>query len=276
MKFGISTFVTDEGIRPGVLGKALEERGFDSLFIAEHSHIPVSRQSPYSGGGELPRYYYRTLDPFVTLTAVAAITSNLRLGTGIALQIQRDLIHTANEVASLDLISGGRVDFGVGVGWNFEEMRNHGTDPRTRGALLNEQLAALKEIWTKDEAEYHGKQVDFDPIFLWPKPVQRPHPPIYVGGESKAALDRLAKHGDGWLPRAQTSPDELRRVREWLAEQGRDRVPFAIFGAGRDRDTLNGYLEAEVDQVTFLLATQPEAETLRELDELAALADGHR
>ncbi|MDT7575898.1 MAG: hypothetical protein QOH17_2231, partial [Pseudonocardiales bacterium] len=183
MKFGIATFITDEGIRPAALGRALEERDFSSLFIAEHSHIPAGRESPYPGGGELPRRYYRTLDPFVALAAVASVTSRLVLGTGIALLPQRDVIHTANEVASLDLVSDGRVAFGVGVGWNREEMRNHGTDPATRGALMDEQLAALKQIWTQDQAEFHGKHVDFDPIFLWPKPVQQPHPPIYLGGE---------------------------------------------------------------------------------------------
>ncbi|KAA9158390.1 LLM class F420-dependent oxidoreductase [Amycolatopsis acidicola] len=272
MKFGISTFVTDDGIRPARLGRALEERGFDSLFLAEHSHIPASRESPYPGGGDLPEKYYRTLDPFVALAAAASVTENLLLGTGVALLIQRDLIHTANEVASLDLISGGRVVFGVGVGWNREEMRNHGTDPRTRGALIDEQLEALKAIWTRDEAEYHGKHIDFDPIFSWPKPVQRPHPPIYVGGESPAALNRLLKHCDGWLPREGTDPDELRRVRAWLAEQGRPDVPFTIFGAGRDRKLLEQYAEAGVDRVTFMLPTRPESATLTKLDELAELA----
>jgi len=182
MRFGISTFITDEGIRPDVLGRALEERGFSSLFLAEHSHIPVRRESPYPGGGELPRKYYRTLDPFVALTAAAVVTSRLVLGTGIALLPQRDVIHTAKQVASLDLVSGGRVVFGVGVGWNREEMRNHGTDPATRGALMDEQLAALTRIWTADRAEFHGEHVDFDPIHSWPKPVQRPRPPIYIGG----------------------------------------------------------------------------------------------
>src|SRR5574340_348997 len=209
MKFGIATFVTDEGIRPDALGRALEERGFDSLFLAEHSHIPVSRTTPYPGGGDLPRQYYRTLDPFVALTAAASVTSDLLVATGIALLIQRDVIHTAKEVASLDLISGGRMLFGVGVGWNREEMRNHGTDPRTRGALINEQLAALKQIWTKDEAEFHGKYIDFDPIYSWPKPVRKPHPPIYIGGESPAALERLLKFGDAWLPRPHISAAEL-------------------------------------------------------------------
>jgi probable F420-dependent oxidoreductase len=274
MKFGIATFVTDESIRPDVLGRALEERGFDSVFLAEHSHIPASRESPYPGGGELPRHYYRTLDPFVALTAMASATSNLLLGTGVVLLIQRDVIHTAKQVASLDLISGGRVIFGVGAGWNREEMRNHGTDPRTRGALLDDQIQALKAIWTQDEAEFHGKYVDFDPIFSWPKPVQRPYPPVYVGGESPAALKRLAAHGDGWLPRFGTEPAELRRVRDWLAEQGRTGVPFTIFGANRDEQALDGYAGAGVERVTFMLPSLPEAETLTELDELAALTSG--
>jgi probable F420-dependent oxidoreductase len=276
MRFGVATFITDDGIRPDALGRALEERGFDSLFIAEHSHIPVSRESPYPAGGELPRRYYRTLDPFVALTAAAAVTSQLVLGTGIALLPQRDVIHTAKQVASLDLVSNGRFAFGVGVGWNREEMRNHGTDPATRGALMDEQLAALKEIWTADEAQFHGEHVDFDPIYLWPKPVQQPHPPIYLGGESPAALRRLAAFGDAWLPRAHTPPAEIERVRKWLAEQGRDGVPFTVFAAGTDEGRLAGYVEAEVDEITLTLDTLPEAETLRALDELAAVADAHQ
>ncbi|ADJ44295.1 N5,N10-methylenetetrahydromethanopterin reductase-related protein [Amycolatopsis mediterranei S699] len=276
MKFGISTFVTDEGIRPDVLGAALEERGFDSLFLAEHSHIPVRRESPYPGGGDLPRVYYRTLDPFVALAAAATATSELLLGTGIALLIQRDLIHTAKEVASLDLISDGRALFGVGVGWNREEMRNHGTDPKTRGALIDEQLAALKEIWTKDEAEFHGEHVDLDPIFSWPKPVQKPHVPIYIGGESEAALNRLAKYGDGWLLRGHTKYQEAQRVRQWLAEQGREDVQFAVFGGPTTPKVIDGFREAGVERYTFLLDTLPEAETLKALDELAKVAAAHR
>jgi probable F420-dependent oxidoreductase len=194
------------------------------------------------------------------------------LGTGIALLPQRDVIHTAKQVASLDLVSGGRAAFGVGVGWNREEMRNHGTDPATRGALMDEQLAALKQIWTVEQAEYHGEHVDFDPIFLWPKPVQQPHPPIYVGGESPAALRRLASHGDGWLPRRNTSPTEMKRVREWLAEQGRDNVPFTVFGADTDEARLAGFAEAGVEEVTLTLDTLPEDDTLRALDALAAVA----
>ena len=272
MRFGIATFITDDGIRPAVLGRALEERGFSSLFIAEHSHIPVSRESPYPGGGELPARYYRTLDPFVALAAAASVTSRLVLGTGIALLPQRDVIHTANEVASLDVVSGGRAAFGVGVGWNREEMRNHGTDPTTRGALMDEQLAALKQIWTTEQAEFHGEHVDFDPIYLWPKPVQQPHVPIYIGGESPAALRRLAAYGDGWLPRGGTPPEEITRVRGWLAEQGRTDVPFVVFAAGTDEEQLAGFAEAGVDEITLTLDTLPEDESLRALDALAAVA----
>ncbi|SDG25478.1 LLM class F420-dependent oxidoreductase [Pseudonocardia oroxyli] len=275
MRFGIATFITDEGIRPDTLGGALEDRGFSSLFIAEHSHIPAGRESPYPGGGELPRKYYRTLDPFVALTAAAAVTSRLILGTGIALLPQRDVIHTAKQVASLDLVSRGRTAFGVGVGWNREEMRNHGTDPSTRGALMDEQLRALKEIWTTERAEFHGEHVDFDPLYSWPKPVQQPHPPIYLGGESPAALRRLAALGDAWLPRSHTSPERIVEVREWLKEQGRHDVPFTVFAAGTKPESLRGYAEAGVDEVTLMLETLPEDETLRVLDDLAAVAAAH-
>lgn len=219
----------------------------------------------------MPRVYYRTLDPFVALTAAAAVTKNLLLGTGIALLIQRDVIHTAKEVASLDLVSGGRVIFGVGSGWNREEMSNHGTDPRTRGVLLNEQIEALKAIWTQDEAEYHGRLVDFDRMFQWPKPVQKPHPPVYVGGEIQAALNRLAKYGDGWMPRGGTAPEEIKRVRAWLADQGRDNVPVTVFAAPPDEEKVAGFAEAGAERVTFMLPTLPESETLSKLDELAKL-----
>ena len=275
MRFGIATFITDEGIRPDVLGRALEERGFSSLFIAEHSHIPVSRESPYPGGGELPRKYYRTLDPFVALTAAAVVTSRLVLGTGIVLLPQRDVIHTAKQVASLDVVSDGRVAFGVGVGWNREEMRNHRTDPATRGALMDEQLAALIQIWTTDQADYHGEHVDFDPIYLWPKPVQQPHPPIFVGGESPAALRRLATSATGGCP-AGTPPSEIERVRNWLAEQGRDNVRFTVFGSDTDEERLAGFAEAGVEEVTLTLDTLPEDDTLRSLDALAAVAATYR
>ena len=272
MKFGVATFITDEGVGPRRLGAAVEERGFHSLVVTEHSHIPVAYEEPYPGAGELPRVYHRTLDPFVALSSAAAVTRDLVLTTGIVLLPQRDVIYTAKEVASLDVVSNGRVALGVGLGWNREEMRNHGTDPATRGTKMNEQLAALKQIWTEEQAEFHGRFIDFAPIFSWPKPVQRPHPPIYIGGESRAALERLRTLGDGWLPQPATSPEKVRRVRLWLADHGRTNVPFTIFGAGRDKAALAGYADAEVDEVTFLLPTQPEPDTLRDLDELADLA----
>ena len=199
MKFGISTFVTDDGIDPVSLARAIEERGFDSLVIAEHTHIPASRESAYPMGGELPSIYYRTLDPFVTLAAAAAVTSRIELFTGIALLIQRDPIITAKEAASIDLISGGRFVFGVGAGWNLEELRHHGTDPKTRGAVLDERIEAIKALWTTEPAEYHGKYVDFDSSYIRPKPIRKPHPPIYIGGDSGATVKRVIRHEAGWI-----------------------------------------------------------------------------
>lgn len=270
MRHGITTFVTDEGIAPGELGVAVEERGFDALFVAEHSHVPVSRETPYPAGGELPRVYYRALDPFVALTAVAAATDRLLIGTAVSILVQRDVIHTAKEVASLDFLSGGRVLFGVGVGWNREEMRDHGTDPRTRGALLDEQLAAMQAIWTQEVAEYHGEHVEFEPMYAWPKPVQQPHPPVYVGGGPVAAA-RAVRFGFGWIPNG--VPDAA-AVPEQVATAGG--VPITVSPVRRDRAILEAYAEAGVERVSFLLGTRGRDETLRSLDELAALVDGIR
>ena len=265
MKVGISTFVTDNGIEPGVLGSEIEDRGFDSVFLAEHTHIPASRKTPYPGGGELPEKYYKTLDPFVALTAMAMTTQRLLLGTGVALLMERDAIITAKEAASLDLISGGRFIFGVGVGWNREEMENHGTDPKTRGRLVDEQLAAMREIWTKEEAEYHGEFVDFDPIFSRPKPVRKPHVPIYVGG-GKAAFGRVAEFGDAWLANG-LPPDKLKPMMEELNERAGREVPVTVFGG--TPENLEGYAELGVERVLLALPTVPERETLKELDGLA-------
>lgn len=277
MKIGISTFATDEGITPAALGRAMEERGFESLFLAEHSHIPVSRETPHPMGGDLPRGYYRPVDPFVALGAISSVTTTLRLGTGLALLIQRDVIQTAKEVATLDLLSGGRAIFGAGVGWNREEMRNHGTDPRVRGALLDEQLDALREIWTKEEAEFHGRYVDFDPIFQWPKPVQQPHPPIYVGGNGEPAVRRVAAHGDGWLPNAVREPDQVAGQLALLREHAGPDVPVTATSAAAKRlDVLDAYAEAGVDRVTLGLPSVPEADTLRMLDRMAEVPARYR
>ena len=200
MKFGASIFLTDYAIGPVELGQACEERGFESLFFLEHTHIPTSRRTPYPGGDELPKQYADTLDPFVALGAIAATTERLRLGTGITLVIERDPIVLAKEVATLDLISGGRVLFGVGGGWNREEMENHGTDPTRRWKLLRERIEAMKALWTEDEPQYHGEFVDFDPVWQWPKPVQKPHPPILLGNAGEGALRRAVSYADGWMP----------------------------------------------------------------------------
>jgi probable F420-dependent oxidoreductase len=274
MKFGISTFVTDEGIAPGALARAIEERGFDSLFVAEHTHIPLSRESPWPRGGELPRKYYRTLDPFVTLTAAAIATERLLLGTGVTLVVERDPIITAKEVASLDLVSGGRVIFGVGVGWNREEMENHGTDPRTRGKLTNERIRAMIEMWTKDEPEFHGQYVDFDPIGIWPKPVQKPYPPIYVGGGSRA-FGRIAEFGDAWLANG-LPPDKLEPMLGELREvAGRD-VPVTVFNASSAPEDLEAYARLGVERLLLSMPTLPKSETLNQLDALAQVATDTR
>ncbi len=274
MLFGAFIFPTDYSIGPVELGRALEERGFESVFFPEHTHIPTSRRSPWPGGADLPEEYKHTLDPFVALAAVAATTERLRLGTGICLVIERDPIVTAKEVASLDLLSGGRVLFGVGGGWNLEEMENHGTDPARRWVLMRERLEAMKAIWTRDEAEYHGELVDFDPIWQWPKPVQQPHPPVLVGGATTAALKRVVAYGDGWMPiagRGKVLPmlSELQRLAD---ENGRGRIPVSIFGANPDSGALEDLAKAGVDRCVFALPPAPAGEVLPLLDRYADLA----
>src|ERR687897_3027265 len=212
MLYGVAIFPTDYAVEPGVLARMVEERGFESLFFPEHTHIPASRETPYPRGGELPNEYSHTYDPFVALAAAAAATKDLLLATGICLVIERDPIITAKEVASLDRISNGRFLFGVGAGWNLEEMRNHGTDPRTRFSLMRERIEAMKEIWTEDEASYHGKHVAFERIWSWPKPVQKPHPPVLVGGNAERVLDRVTAFGDEWMP------NRVRGLSEQIAE----------------------------------------------------------
>lgn len=271
MRFGVSTFVTDDGIGPAALGRALEKRGFESVFVTEHTHIPVKRESPWPGGGELPRIYYRTLDPFVTLAAVATATERLRVCTGVALIVQRDPITLAKEVASLDLISGGRAALGVGAGWNREEMRNHGTDPRTRMRLLRERVLAVKELWTKDEAEFHGEFVDFDPVFSYPKPVQRPHPPVLIGGSGPTTPDRVVEFGDGWMPLYGRGTGDLAGKISRLRERAGRAVPVTVFATPAKREVVAELEAAGVDEVLFHLDTEPEDDTLRNLDRLAVL-----
>ncbi|MEU7907728.1 LLM class F420-dependent oxidoreductase [Actinoplanes sp. NPDC049118] len=201
MEFGVGYFPTHDGIGPGALARQVEERGQDALFFPEHTHIPASRETPYGDGSrELPSKYWHCYDLFVALTAAATATSRLRIGSGVCLVVERDPIITANEVASVDHLSGGRFEFGVGAGWNREEMANHGTDPRTRMALLGERVQAMQAIWTQEEASYSGEFVNFDRIWSWPKPVGNPWPPVLVGGGGPTVLDRVLAWGDGWLP----------------------------------------------------------------------------
>ena len=266
MKFGIATFVDDDTIDPVTLARAIEDRGFASLIVAEHSHIPASRESAYPNGGDLPPWYYNTLDPFVTLAAAAAVTSTIELFTGVALLIQRDPIHTAKEAASIDLISGGRFTFGVGAGWNLEEMRDHGTDPKTRGTRLDESIAAIKELWTEEPAEYHGKFVNFDSSYCRPKPVQKPHPPIYIGGNSDATVKRVVRHGAGWISNPLPRDVLAKRIGQMREAAGHD-VPLAMFGAPVKADYWRAAEGLGYGQLGLFLPSVGKDESLRLLDE---------
>jgi probable F420-dependent oxidoreductase len=243
MDTGIGYFATHDAAGPGEVARLVEEHGHDALYFAEHTHIPASRETPYSGGGELPRRYSHTYDLFVALTAAAAATSRLRIGSGICLVVERDPIVTAKEVASVDHLSGGRLDFGVGAGWNREEMRNHGTDPRTRMKLLAERVEAMKAIWTSEEASYSGRFVEFDRIWSWPKPAQRPHPPVLVGGNGPGVIDRVLAFGDVWFPNWARGGvlDRIPQLRE------RD-APVYVMGAPADPRVLEQLREAGVER----------------------------
>jgi probable F420-dependent oxidoreductase len=278
VRFGVYIFATDETIGPGELAAAVEERGFESLFVPEHTHIPASRETPSPRGGELAREYHRLLDPFGALGAAAAATERLLIGTGICLVIERDPIVLAKEVATLDHLSGGRFLFGIGAGWNREEMRNHGTDPSTRMALLRERVLAMKRIWTEDQAEFHGEYVSFDPIFQWPKPVQKPHPPILVGGTGPHVIDRVLDYGDEWFPIAREGGRptvalgaQLQQLRELAAQRGREPIPVSVFGARPDHDTTQRWAELEVDRLVFALPPAGRDEVLVHLDNQAEL-----
>jgi probable F420-dependent oxidoreductase len=241
IEFGVGYFATDDAAGPGAVARLVEEHGQESLFFAEHTHIPASRESVWPGGPELPRRYSHTYDVFVAVTAALTATSSLRVGTGICLVIERDPIITAKEVASVDHLSGGRFEFGVGAGWNREEMRNHGTDPRTRMRLMAERVEAMKAIWTQEEASYDGEFVTFDRIWSWPKPAQRPHPPVIVAGNGPTVIDRVRQFGDAWLPLyGRGADDVLERARE-LHEQG---VEVQMMGAPADARVLEQFAAA--------------------------------
>jgi probable F420-dependent oxidoreductase len=248
--FGIGYFPTADAVGPGELAAFLEERGFASLVFAEHTHIPASRESPYPMGGELPRKYTATLDLFVALTAAAAATTRLRIGSGIALVTQRDPIITAKEAASIDVLSGGRFEFGVGAGWNREEMENHGTDPRTRMRLFAERVEAIKAIWTEQEASFHGEFVDFDRVWCEPKPVQHPHPPVLVGGLGPTVIDRVLAFGDAWFPN--WTPDILDRAAE-LRSRAERPIEFQAVGPPAKPEILEALAAADTRRTLFWL-----------------------
>jgi probable F420-dependent oxidoreductase len=275
MEFGASIFFTDYSITPAALAMALEERGFDSLWAAEHSHIPVPRRTPAPGGGELAKRYYDVMDPFVTLTAAAAVTKRLKVGTGVCLVIQRDTIQTAKLVASIDQVSGGRFLFGIGGGWNAEEIENHGTQFSTRMKKMREQIAAMKEIWTKSTAEYHGDLVDFSPMMTWPKPVQTPYPPILLGGAFPWAARRAVRYGDGWYPNSSSGdPEEyLPKFRQMAQEAGRDpnSLSVTLGGAPEDIDKLKRFRDLGVARVNFPLMSHMADEILPILDRIGSL-----
>ena len=276
MKAGVSIFMTDYSIQPVALATALEERGFESVWVPEHSHIPLSRASPWPGGADLPKHYYDTYDPFVSLAAMAAVTQKLMLGTGICLVVQRDPIHLAKETASLDQLSGGRFLFGIGGGWNAEEMADHGTDFKTRFKLMDERVDAIKTIWGNSKPEYHGTFVDFPPMMTWPKPVQKPHPQIHVGGGFPYGARRAIAYGDGWMPIGGRMDvlDVLPRFRQMAAEADRDpdSIELSIFGPRTKPDDLKAYADANVSRLIFDLPSEPADKILPRLDRYAELA----
>jgi probable F420-dependent oxidoreductase len=251
MDSGVGYFATHDAVDPADMARLVEERGHGALLFAEHTHIPASRDTPFPSGGEIPRRYAHTYDLFVALTAAALATRRLRVGSGVCLVIERDPIVTAKEVASVDALSGGRLDFGIGAGWNREEMANHGTDPRTRMRLLRERVEAMQAIWTQDEASYHGEFVDFERIWSWPKPLQRPWPPILVGGGGPTVFDRVLGYGDAWLAQHRADPlDRIAELRARAAEAGRE-VPVDVIGVPPDPAVLERYAHAGVRRVSM-------------------------
>jgi probable F420-dependent oxidoreductase len=272
---GLAYFPTDYSLPVTDLAIAAEERGFESLFFPEHTHIPTSRRTPYPSGGELPIEYSHTLDPLVAFGAIAAVTHRLRFGTGICLITQRDPILTAKEVATVDHMSGGRFLFGVGAGWNIEEMRDHGTDPAHRWAVTRERILAMRQIWTAEEAEFHGTYVDFGPLWSWPKPAQKGGPPVLVAGAGARAFERVLDYGDGWFPiygevRSTIGP-RIAELRERAAEAGRPEPPVTVFGIPPRADQVASLAEAGVARALFLLPSVGRDEALTLLDRFAEL-----
>jgi probable F420-dependent oxidoreductase len=276
VKFGTMLYSTDYAMRPDEFALACEERGFESVWLPEHTHIPASRRTPFPGGGDLPQDYWHILDPFLALTAAAAVTKTIKLATGVCLITERDPIVLAKEVATLDLISNGRFIFGIGAGWNAEEMENHGTAFKERWKVLEERIEAMKACWTQDDSEYHGKYVDFDPIWSWPKPVQKPHPPIVMGAASSWGRERVARYCDGWVPlpmQMKNIDSEMADLNARLAQHGRQPgdIEISFFWAPEDVDELKHYRDLGVHRAILGCPADSRNATLTLLDKHAAL-----
>jgi probable F420-dependent oxidoreductase len=273
MHFGVTMFLTEYTLPVTDLARAAEDLGFESLWVPEHTHIPADRRSPWPGGAELPREYSHSLDPFLCLTAAAAVTTQLRLGTGVCLVIERDPIMLAKEVTTLDRLSGGRFLFGVGGGWNLEEMANHGTDPARRWALMRERILAMKQIWTQDEAEFHGELVQFERIWQWPKPVQQPHPPIVVGGNGPHTLRRVIEYGDEWMPITgrgdQPVEQRIGELKRMAEEAGRPPIPVSIWSVRPDPRAIEEFAKLGVSRCIFGLPAAGADEVLPRLKRYA-------
>jgi probable F420-dependent oxidoreductase len=276
LKSGVSMFFTDYSMAPGELGQALEQRGFESVWAPEHSHIPLSRKSPFPGGGDLPKKYYDTMDPFVSLTAAAAATKTLKVGTGVCLVAQRDPIQTAKLVASIDQVSGGRFLFGIGNSWNQDELEDHGIKFADRHKAARERFEAMNEIWTKPKAEYHGEFVNFDPMMAWPKPVQTPHPPVIVGGAFPYSARRAIRYGNGWIPQAARGgykeiADLIPEFRRMATEAGRNPAEIAItvWFPRREVDLMKRYVDLGVERVVFNVESEKADKAVPAIDEIA-------
>jgi probable F420-dependent oxidoreductase len=273
MKFGVTIFPTEYTISVPELARATEDLGFESLWVPEHTHIPAERRSPWPGGAELPREYSHALDPFLALTAAASVTTNLKLGTGVCLLIERDPITTAKEVATLDYLSQGRFLFGIGGGWNLEEMQNHGTNPEQRWKLLRERALAMKQIWTQDEATFNGELVNFLKVWQWPKPVQKPHPPVVIGGNGPHTLKRVIDYGDEWMPivgrGSRGVEDGMLELQRMAEEARRGPIPVSVWGVRPEPEAIDHWLSQGVDRIVFGLPAAGRDQVLPRLERYA-------
>ena len=274
MKFGVAIFPTEYAISLTELAPAAEDLGFESLWVAEHTHIPTSRLSPWPAGGDLPKQYWHTMDPFVALAAAALASKTIRVATGICLLIERDPIHTAKEAASLDVISNGRFIFGVGGGWNREEMADHGTDFSTRWKLLRERVEAIKAIWTTDPAEYHGDMVDFGPLWSFPKPVQKPHPPVILGGSGPKVLERVVRYADGWMPNRGDVVERIPELQRMAKAAGRDPIPVTYYPKA-SAEEIERLARAGVERLIWYVPPDGRDAALKKLEELGKMIRPH-